>query len=265
MNVTGCALVQEGVLQNLLHAALRAHPHPVVWVDAVGNVVFINEHAEQLFGRVKVGGHISECATAYEILDAKGYAMPPLEIPLARASLRGEHVVDEPCKIRRPDGRVVDVLATATPMRDDSGAQVGAMLLMRDVTSEQLYERKLKSAERRFNALVQATGQLVWTTNAIGHICEDSPSWRAYTGQTLTQFLGDGWLYVVHPEDRDQIEVAWRSAVTRRAPYQVEYRIRRYDGQYRWAIARGTPVVDERGVIQEWVGCTWDIHDQRSR
>lgn len=256
-------MVTVGVSYELLVAALKASHNPLVWVDKDGIVLVVNEHAREIFGRIHTGTHISQCAAKYELLRPDGSPYPPLEIPLARAALRGEHVREERCKIRRPNGRIVDVYATAYPLRDDAGAQIGAILTMRDVTEELALETKLRIAEQRFNALVIATGQLVWTTDARGLVVEDSPSWRAFTGQTRGQFVGEGWVYFVHPEDREQAANAWRAAVETRRPYEVEYRLRRKDGEYRWTMSRGAPTFDDAGNVREWIGCTWDIQDTK--
>jgi PAS domain S-box-containing protein len=249
--------------QELIQAAIAGTQAGVVWVDANGIVVNVNTHAEAIFGRMHVGSHISECSEKYEVLRADGTPCPPLEIPLARAALRGEHVTDEVCKIRRPDGRMIDVLATAYPLRNEAGVQVGAILAMTDVTNRVLLERKLAQSEARFRALVQATGQMVWVTDASGAVREDSPSWRAFTWQSLVQWLGDGWLYAIHPEDRERAASAWQRAVDTRTPYEVEYRLRRHDGVYRRTVSRGAPTFDERGAVREWVGCTWDLEPSR--
>lgn len=247
--------------QELLFAALRATHHPLIWADHEGTVIFVNELAQELLGGLEGGHRFAEYIRTFELLHPDGTVYAPAERPMARAALRGEHVTNERCKVRRPDGRIVELLATATPLIDASGAQLGAVLTFRDITEQQLLEHRLRRSEQRFGALVRATGQLVWCTDASGSVHEDSPSWRAYTGQTRSQWLGNGWLYVVHPDDRDSAERAWRAAVASRSLYQTRYRLRRRDGEYRMTLARGAPTLDERGAVVEWIGCTWDIDD----
>jgi len=229
-----------------------------VWADDAGKVVFINRAGRQLFGGDYLGSHISECAQKCAVLRPDGTPYPSERLPLARALLR-ERVVDEHCRIRKPDGGVVDVLATATPLERDC-RPAGAILVIRDVTARLALERTLRLSEKRFRALALATAQMVWTTDANGIVVEDSPSWRAFTGQTVDQSMGRGWLDVVHPDDRQRVADAWSSAVARRTFYEVEYRVLRRDGVYRWVVARGAPLLDEDGHLQEWVGCHWDIH-----
>jgi len=121
-------------------------------------------------------------------------------------------------------------------------------------------ERRL---ERRYRGLVEATGQIVWSTNAAGEVVEDSPSWRAFTGQTLLQSLGTGWMDAMHPEDRVRTERAWREAVASRQRLEIEYRLRKHDGCWADVLARAVPVVDDDGSVLEWLGTNIDLTEHK--
>jgi len=114
-------------------------------------------------------------------------------------------------------------------------------------------------AEQRYRALVRATSSLVWTSAPDGQIV-DMPEWRAYTGQSVEQIEGWGWLNSLHPDDCERTRVAWQQAVDTRSFYETDYRIRRSDGVYVWHRARGVPILEADGSIREWVGLCLDIH-----
>jgi PAS domain S-box-containing protein len=120
----------------------------------------------------------------------------------------------------------------------------------------------LAIAEQRYRALVRATSSLVWVTAADGQIV-DMPEWRAYTGESVEQIKGWGWLNSLHPDDRERTAVAWQRAVDARSFYETDYRIRRNDGVYVWHQARGVPVLEADGSIREWVGICLDITQRR--
>ncbi len=120
----------------------------------------------------------------------------------------------------------------------------------------------LAIAEQRYRALVRATSSLVWVTAADGQIV-DMPEWRAYTGESVEQIKGWGWLNSLHPDDRERTAVAWQRAVDARSFYETDYRIRRNDGVYVWHQARGVPVLEADGSIREWVGICLDITQPR--
>ncbi|MDY7225764.1 PAS domain-containing protein [Hyalangium rubrum] len=123
--------------------------------------------------------------------------------------------------------------------------------------------REAVHAEERFRSLVTATSLAVWVTRPEGTIVEDSPSWRSFTGQSVEEWQGAGWLEAIHPEDRERAARAWREAVAKQGIYEVEYRLRRPDGRYSITVARGVPVLNADGSVREWVGLNTDITAQR--
>ncbi len=120
----------------------------------------------------------------------------------------------------------------------------------------------VKREQERFRALVLATSQIVWTTSPEGEV-EDIPEWRAFTGQTLEQIRGWGWLSALHPDDRERTTTAWREALKNRSLYDTEYRLRRHDGEFRYFSARGAPVLNSQGSVREWVGFCADIQERK--
>lgn len=155
-----------------------------------------------------------------------------------------------------------------TPVREE-GAVVGIMSVSIEVTEQVRARREIEGlanalahSERRFRSLVEASSQMVWTTSPDGEVREDSPSWRAFTGQSYDEWRGHGWLDAVHPQDRSRASRAWHDAVRRRSKFEVDYRLRRADGSYAYTLARGTPMTDERGEVQEWIGLNIDISDR---
>ena len=120
--------------------------------------------------------------------------------------------------------------------------------------------RALRASEARFRALVDASAQIVWTTDAAGRAVEDSPSWRDFTGQRREEWIGGRWLEAIHPEDAAQVARGWADAVASRAPYNAEYRIRHAaSGGWRMTSARAVPLRNADGTVREWVGMNADI------
>lgn len=119
----------------------------------------------------------------------------------------------------------------------------------------------LRASEAKLRQMIDFLPGLVWTTDADGAANFVSPQWVGYTGRPFETQLGDGWLDVVHPEDRSLTVERWRAATDGRGAYDVEYRARRYDGEYRWFKVRGTPIRDAAGRITHWFGINIDIDD----
>lgn len=130
------------------------------------------------------------------------------------------------------------------------------------VDNARLY-REAVHAEERFRSLITATSHAVWVTRPDGSIAEDSPSWRAFTGQSREQWLGNAWLEAVHPEDRERTMRAWKQALASRSTFEMEHRLRRPDGRYSITLVRGVPVLGADGGVREWVGISIDVTAQR--
>lgn len=124
--------------------------------------------------------------------------------------------------------------------------------------------RELLANEAKYRALVEASAQIVWTCDARGFVTEDSPTWRAYTGQTFEQWCGYGYEACIHPEDRAGFMEAWFKGLEAGTRVQQEYRLRHHTGQWRWNHVRAVPLAGADGKAESWVGMNMDIHDRLS-
>jgi PAS domain S-box-containing protein len=116
--------------------------------------------------------------------------------------------------------------------------------------------------EARYRALVLATGQITWTAASDG-ADGDGRDWCLFTGQTLEATGAWGWLEALHPDDRARAASAWKGALAAKSLYEIDYRVRRHDGEYRWLLVRGVPVLEADGSVREWVGTATDISERK--
>lgn len=129
---------------------------------------------------------------------------------------------------------------------------------------EAALRRQLSESEARFRALVEASAQMVWITDANGSIVEDSPSWRAYTGQSAAEWQGHGWLAAVHPDDRESARQGWANALADGSVFEGELRVCHAEsGGWRWTAVRAAPLRDPDGGIRGWVVMNTDIQARR--
>lgn len=124
--------------------------------------------------------------------------------------------------------------------------------------------RHLRESEQRYRTLVDNISSVVWLTDPTGSITTENPSWTAFTGQSFPEYRGFGWLAAIHPDDQAHTVELWRAAVENVQSYEAEYRLRRHDGEYRYVVARGAPVLTPDGQVKEWVGNCTDNHAERS-
>src|SRR5262245_19545146 len=125
------------------------------------------------------------------------------------------------------------------------------------------YEERLRESEQRWRSLTEALPQLVWSGTPHAACDSFSTQLTEHAGVPESDLLGWRWLAVLHPDDREPTRRLWTDSVAGRGPYDVEYRVRRSDGVYRWFKTRGTPIRDREGNIAKWFGTCTDITDLR--
>jgi PAS domain S-box-containing protein len=149
------------------------------------------------------------------------------------------------------------------PVTDSEGQVSGIFAEGYDVTERVQAEDSLRESEARFRNLADNAPVMVWVTEADGTCTYLSRSWYEFTGQTPETGLGFGWLDAVHPDDSGWSGETFRTANASQEPFRVEYRLRRADGTYRWAIDAAAPRFSEDGTYLGYVGSVLDITDRK--
>jgi two-component system, chemotaxis family, CheB/CheR fusion protein len=166
----------------------------------------------------------------------------------------------EPVEREVPGAGGRTFLARVTPYRSDGDEPGGAVVTFTEITGIRKAEEEVLASEQRFRVLVEATAQIVWTTDAEGRMVRDSPSWRAFTGQTVEEWQGNRWSEVVHPDDRAMTQEQWQRALQTQEKIEVEFRLW-YAPEREWRVVRvrAVPVRNQDGSVREWVGMNTDI------
>lgn len=175
--------------------------------------------------------------------------------------IRGPYQAE--CRLRRFDGVYHWTFAAAGPRFDENGIFHGHIGSVVDIEMRRAAEEALRESEERFHALMESYAQAVWEKDADGAAVVDSPTWRAYTGQTLEQYLGHGWLGAIHPDDRACVENRWREAVASGSNYESEHRMKWNGGGWRWTYVRAAPLRNRDRAVRKWVGVNFDIHTRK--
>lgn len=212
-----------------------------------GVVISWNEGAHRIKGYDAaeiIGQHFSKFYPPADVAAGK------CEAELATA-LRESRVEDFGWRVRKDGSRFwANVVITA--LHDASGTHVGFAKVTRDLT------------ERAYRTFVEATNAIIWTADAEGKANADSPSWRAFTGQSEEDWRGlRGW-DPVHPDDIGPTAARWFAAKKEQKILEAEFRLRRHDGVYVWMSARAVPMLHADGTTREWFGVTFDISARKT-
>ncbi|RFM31292.1 PAS domain-containing protein [Chitinophaga silvisoli] len=148
-----------------------------------------------------------------------------------------------------------------TPLFDLEKNVYGIMATVYDVTERKEQDMALRLSEEKFRVLGETLPQMIWTTDPEGRLNYASKRYFEFTGMTLEQLNGVGWFTVIHPEDLIRNLPVWKDAVAKGIEYQIEHRMKKADGTYRWHLTRTVPQKDTEGNVKMWVGSTTDIHE----
>ncbi len=121
----------------------------------------------------------------------------------------------------------------------------------------------MKNSEDRYRVMVDAIPALVWCTLPDGSNEFHNQRWHDYTGLPEGAEQGLGWKVAYHPEDLEQLLVKFQAIVASGEPGEMEARLRRFDGEYRWFLIRAVPFRDQTGEIVKWYGSSTDIEDRK--
>jgi PAS domain S-box-containing protein len=114
-----------------------------------------------------------------------------------------------------------------------------------------------------YRLLVQHSPVMIWRSGVDAHCDYFNDTWLDFTGRTLEQEMGDGWAEGVHPDDLRRCVDYYLDHFRRRSAFEMEYRLRRHDGEYRWIFDRGVPFTDESGAFAGFIGSCVDVDERR--
>jgi PAS domain S-box-containing protein len=168
-------------------------------------------------------------------------------------------------RLRRYDGAYRWFIAQALPMRTALGEIVKWYGFCADVHDQRQYQHELSQKAQELQSLNQMIPQLVWVTQPNGDYEYYNQRWYSYTGLSYEESKDKDWTLVLHPDDHERTLAVWQHCLETGEPYQIEYRLRRHDGVYRWFIGRANPLRNERGHIIKWFGTCTDIQEDKEQ
>ncbi|MEO6236295.1 MAG: PAS domain S-box protein [Vicinamibacterales bacterium] len=157
-------------------------------------------------------------------------------------------------------GRRIWVRSIGEAVRDVDGRIIRLQGAFQDISARRQAEEALRQSEAEFRTLAESMPQMVWMSRPDGWNTYFNQRWVDYTGLSVDDSYGHGWSTPFHPDDRQRALDAWQQAITL-GDYNVECRLRRGDGSYRWMLVRALPLRDSAGHIVKWIGTCTDIDE----
>ena len=250
-----------------LAVLLDAVPTPVIIVHDADALHMTGNHVADELLRQPRGAEVSlsappEAKPRHFRAFKDGRELRLDELPAQRAA-RGAYVRDFEFDLVFDDGAMRHLLGYGTPLRDAEGRPCGAVHALVDITERKQTEDALRKSEQEFRSLAEAVPQIVWATRPDGWNIYFNQQWMDYTGLTLDESYGHGWITPFHPDDKQRAWDAWQRATQHDENYLLECRLRRADGVYRLWLIHGTPMRGANGEILKWFGTCTDIEERK--
>ena len=255
LDITSRKAAEEA--KGFLAAIVTGSPDAIITKSVEGTILTWNRGAESLFGysTEEVVGQSVERLVPGELRDE--------EITLRKRVLLGSNVEQVETQRCHKQGRRIDLSISMSPIVGEEGRIVAIAQVMRDITFRKHAEALIRASEERFRTLTTNIPQLVWSCLPDGACNYLSEQWLTYTGTTLEQNLGYGWLSLIHPDDAPVVDRKWKASVASGSPLAAEYRLKAADGDYYWQLAKAVPQRNKEGEITIWFGTTTDISGQK--
>jgi PAS domain S-box-containing protein len=267
--LTGFSAVASDVtaqvaLRTRLEAIVAALAEGLVLLDVNGNIVDCNTRAEQILGVRKedlIGR--SGVGPEWDARSEAGARIPDWQFPVTQVLQSGQPVRGFLMGVMRPDGERRWIEINAQLLKDGLGGIIGVVTSFADITERRQMQQAILESEARFRALADAAPMMVWLAGPTGEWADCNRIWQDFTGLALSRGVPWGWTSAIHPEDREFCLKKYSEAFRNRCSEEIEFRLRRRDGVYRWVLDRFNPRYGPAGDFQGFVGGCVDITGRR--
>jgi len=260
-DISGRKAAQDAEREALarLRAVIETAVDGIITIDERGTIESVNPAAVRMFGYA-----------ADELIDQNISMLMPEPYRGAHDTYLSNYLRTGERKIigigrevhgRRKDGSVfpLELAVSETHLR---GRRIFTGIL-RDGSARRAAEQALRESEERFRLMADCAPDLIWLGGTDGERTWFNARWLRFTGRAMEQELGDGWTECIHPEELERCRREYAGVFAARVPFEMEYRLRRSDGEYRWVREAGVPIQRGDGVFAGYIGSCIDLTDRR--
>ena len=232
----------------------------IIAIDAEHRIVLFNAAAEKIFG-----------CTQGEALGTKIDRFIPERFRSEHGACMGRfgeagvstRNMGEPVTLwaLRTNGQEFPVEASITCLESDIGKLF--IVIIRDITERRRAEEAIRESEERFRLLANSAPVMIWTAGPDRKCSYVNKTWLDFTGRAIEQELGDDWVGGLHPDDVGPSLRTYTEAFDRRESFELQYRLRRHDGEYRWVLDKGVPRLNADGTFAGYIGSCIDITERK--
>ncbi len=244
--------------QSRYAAIVESSNDAIVAKNLDGIIVSWNAAAERLFGYSEAE------AIGQSIMILIPHELRHEEDLFLRRLRAGERVQHHETVGVAKGGKRVAVSLTISSVGDSVGKIIGFSVIARDITDRKRAEQVLRESEERFRLVADTAPVLIWMSGTDKLCSFFNQGWLEFTGRSMEAEIGAGWVSGVHPEDVEHCLEIYSASFDARVDFEMEYRLRRFDGQYRWLVDYGVPRFDAGDRFCGYIGSCVDITERKA-
>lgn len=236
--------------------AFENNPTMYFIVDMAGSYVSVNRFGAERMGysaEELLGKSVLDCVVERDCRSVEVHIRECFGFP-------GRTLTWEARKIRK-DGSIVWVREKGNAVYFKK--RLVLLIACEDITEQKRAEEATQRIEKELRDVIKLVPAYVWTATPEGAVDFVNERWSDYSGLNLDKILGWSWESVLHPDDFSKVAATWSTSVESGQAMEVETRVRRSDGEYRWWFCRNVPLHDESGKLVKWYGTGVDIDDRK--
>ncbi|MBC7556365.1 MAG: PAS domain-containing protein [Chryseobacterium sp.] len=185
---------------------------------------------------------------------------PLLDAALKKAKNDGIYSFEG--RIKDANGEIKWINSQGKVFFTDDKKAVRMVGVLQDISERKDLEKEIEEREVRYKFLADAMPQFIWISDPVGHLNYFNQSVFDFSGKTYEDFMsGDGWLQIVHPDDREKNIESWTHCIKNKTVFTFEHRFQNKNGDFKWMLSRAVPDFDEYGNVKHWVGTSTDIDE----
>lgn len=167
----------------------------------------------------------------------------------------------EDLPLKTKDGQCREVEFVSNVYQEDGNRVIQCNI--RDITERKQAQEALRQADERFRFMAESMPQKIFTAKPNGDIDYFNPEWAEFTGLSFAEIKDGGWVQFTHPDDVAEYLWCWQQCIATGTPLELEHRLRRADGVYRWHLSRAHAMRNAHDTVVMWIGSDTDIDDQK--
>lgn len=149
------------------------------------------------------------------------------------------------------------------PEFDEQGQVIGWVAAITDMSERRRMEEALRESESRFRTMTNSAPMLVWMSGTDKLSAYFNQTWLDFTGRTMEQEIANGWMEGIHEDDLERCLEVFSRTFEAHEGFEIEYRLRRFDGEYRWILDKGIPLFTHNGTFRGYIGSCIDVTERR--